>query len=398
MALKLVGGEASVAWRMTRTARHATQAHARHLARLSLPLSGRLHASNSSRRALTTDASTSASPGSSTLDTLSSQVDLSTSLFAPVLPYIEQLPTWIGLTPGAPHAYAVSLVVATIALRTAVTLPVTLWQRARTRRMAEVVGPQWEELKRDLPVDVGRRCRVQRKSHAEYKSELEKEMRSQLKALLKRNRCTPWPTIAIPLAVNVPLFVCVSLAIRTALLTPGSLIAIETIPWWSAPPDLMAKFEASAKILQARGIEGEALQKLTMMQGPTLSEVDKTMATPIGLGLLTLINVELGQWLRKPLLEGPGTSEQPREEVDQLERRRRKAREQRRGVNALRSVVIGNTLRAASIAFIVVASQAPAGLAIYWLSSASYTLIQNAVFAYSDKARAKALAQVQKRR
>ncbi|PWN37599.1 uncharacterized protein FA14DRAFT_113019, partial [Meira miltonrushii] len=301
------------------------------------------------------------------------------------VPYIEQLPTYIGLSADAPHAYVISIVVATIAMRTAITLPVTIWQRARTRRMTEIVGPKWEQMKRDLPIDVARRCRVQKKTHAEYKVELQKTLKTELRLLMKKNKCAPLATLLLPLAASIPLFLYASFAIRAALITQGSAIGAEIVPWWSPPADLMAKFEEGAKILQARGLEGEALQKLTTMQGPTLADRDKTMFGPIGLGMLTLINVELGQWLRKPLIEAPTAQVPKDEDEDERSMKKREARERKASLASLRSAVMGNVLRAASIAFVVVASQAPAGLSIYWLSSAAYTLVQNSIFAVIDR-------------
>ena len=322
--------------------------------------------------------------------------DMSDSFFASIVPYIEQMPTYIGLSVDSPHAYVISLIVATIAMRTTITLPVTIWQRARTRRMTEIVGPKWEQMKRDLPIDVARRCRVQKKTHAQYKVELQKTLKSELRELMKKNKCTPLATLLLPLAANIPLFIYVSFAIRAALISQGSSFGAEIVPWWSPPPDLMAKFEEGAKVLQARGLEGEALQKLTQIQGPTLLDRDKTMFGPIGLGMLTLINVELGQWLREPLLEGPNANVVKIEDRDERSIKKAEERERKASLASMRAAVLGNTLRAASIAFVVVASQAPAGLSIYWLSSAFYTLVQNSIFAVIDRNRAKLQKQFKK--
>jgi inner membrane protein COX18 len=251
--------------------------------------------------------------------------------------------------------------------------------------MVDIVGPRWTEIKRQVPLELARKCRIQGKSHAEYKTMVNEELQRQIKHLIKQNRCAPFATIAVPLAVNIPLFVFISLVLRSALVCSGSPIGAETVPWWSPPSDLMAKFESSAKILQARGIEGEALRKLTIMEGPTLAEVDKTMFSPIGLGMLTLINVELGQWLRKPLFDA-GDVKAPMEEK-QMSVQQKETKNKRESLANFRSTVIGNTSRTASIAFVVIASQAPTGLALYWLTSAVYTLAQNSAFAFLDSRR-----------
>lgn len=216
------------------------------------------------------------------------------------------------------------------------------------------------------------------------------QLRRELRTLTRTHRCVPWPTFVVPLLANVPLFLTVSLAIRAALLPSTSLIGSEVLPWWSPPADLAARFEASAQTLAQRGFEGDTLAKLTQIQGPTLAEVDKTMLAPISLGVLTMMNVELGQWLRRGML----TEAQADDKAKQASAAQKthdnsgaRAPVATRDIAALRATVLGNTLRAASIIFVVISSQAPAALVIYWLSSASYTLAQNAILATFERRR-----------
>lgn len=418
--------------------------------------------------------SANASSSATTLDTLAASSDAVgaadstvTSMLAPLKPYIEALPAILHLPEGTPHAYALAIAITTVLLRSAVTLPITLWQRRRTRRMVQLVAPQWAQLKQTLPISVAKRCRKEGKSYEAYEKELQKEVRQEgllyaaaaettttlyrfsltlcsnptiprhaqlkthLKALTRQHKCSAAPTLLAPLAVHLPLFITVSLALRTALLAPGSLLAAETIPWWSPPPELQARFEASAKVLLGRGIEGDALAQLTSIRGPTLNETDKTMAGPIGLGLLSMINVELGQWLRRGMMseESADKAQKDKEQAAEEVRRQKQAQANRsraalaseiRARNSpagsssgsgmppadavpptvppaadkidlapIRTAVLSNTLRAAAIAFVVVSSQAPTALVVYWLSSAGYTLVQNSAFAYADWRREK---------
>lgn len=212
--------------------------------------------------------------------------------------------------------------------------------------------------------------------------------------------------------VHLPLFISVSLLIRTSLLAAGSPLSTEIIPWWSPPAELTSRFETSAKILADRGLEGEILSKLTMLHGPTLTETDKTMFGPILMGILTMANVELGQWLRR------GMKSEIQEEKSQLEKHQAQVGGQSKesskkievNIDPIRTNVLGNILRAAAIGFVAVSSQAPTvsrrdtgldhfyatepypfplqGLVVYWLTSASYTLIQNSTFALFDRHRA----------
>lgn len=91
------------------------------------------------------------------------------------MPYLEQLPELLHLPPSA-HSYAISIAIVTVLLRSCITLPAALWQRARTRRMVELVVPEWEKLKEELPRLVAKRCRKERKSYEEYEKTLKKEV------------------------------------------------------------------------------------------------------------------------------------------------------------------------------------------------------------------------------
>ncbi|UZJ51934.1 hypothetical protein CBS101457_001254 [Exobasidium rhododendri] len=344
---------------------------------------------------LSTSSDTSASTSTSTLETLAEKgSESSSAIMEPLVPFIEHLPELLHLPPSA-HNYAISIVLLTVLLRSVITLPVTLWQRRRTQRMIELVVPKWDLLKKSLPESVAKRSRRQGKSYEAYEKELGKELKTQLRALTTKYKCNPTATFAVPLLVHFPLFISVSLLIRTSLLAAGSPLSSEIIPWWSPPAELTSKFETSAKMLLDRGLEGESLKKLTMMHGPTLSETDKTMLGPIGMGVLTTANVELGQWLRRGMTT---EKEEERRHIEKHEVQAEKGKplSKRIEVNIapIKANVLGNILRAAAIGFVAVSSQAPAGLVVYWLTSASYTLVQNSTFALMDRQRAIKLKQL----
>ena len=129
------------------------------------------------------------------------------------------------------------------------------------------------------------------------------QLKAHLKTLLAQHRCAPIPTIVMPLAIQVPLFIIASQTIRLSIGLPDSSapssFGSEVQPWWSAPPGLEAQFAEGAKVLAARGLEGEALEALTRPMGPDLREVDRSMMGPIALGMSTLSSVELTQWMRR---------------------------------------------------------------------------------------------------
>lgn len=104
-------------------------------------------------------------------------------MLEPYVQYIDQLPQLLHLPPSA-HSYAISVAILTVVVRSCITLPISLWQRARMKRMEEFVAPRWEQIKKDLPVIVAKRSRREKKSYEEYEKELKKEVRDEFNALL----------------------------------------------------------------------------------------------------------------------------------------------------------------------------------------------------------------------
>lgn len=99
--------------------------------------------------------------------------------FEPVVPYVHSLPDIFHLQ--GPHKYVISIVLATIALRTVITLPVHVLQRIRTRRYAEIVKPEFDRLrgKDGVPKALLPIARRAGKTHEEYKKMVEQEVRSE---------------------------------------------------------------------------------------------------------------------------------------------------------------------------------------------------------------------------
>ena len=171
------------------------------------------------------------------------------------------------------------------------------------------------------------------------------QLKNKLASLLKQHRCSPLPTFIAPLAVHLPVFFLMSAIIRQATISPGSPFLTELLPWWSPSPELAEQIKATTAILTDRGVDPEAIARLQGTQGgPTLADRDKTMIGPVGLGMLTLTNVELTSWSRRTLTS---VESQPEREKDAPEEEPRRNR------------IITNALRVLAIGFIPIASQAP---------------------------------------
>ncbi|KAE8255784.1 hypothetical protein A4X13_0g2909 [Tilletia indica] len=372
-------------------------------------------------------------------DTFNSLVPVLQSIPPTIAPYLP--------SPLSSYPISCSLILITLTLRSTITLPVALWQRARTRRMARDVYPIWEQMKKELPLQVRDKCRRAGKSYDEFRVELEVEMKKSLRTLLRKHRCTPLPTMLIPLAVQIPLFITISYLIREACLSLE--FSQELLPWstWSLTGPTLAEqqqleaFAQSASILRDRGMNEEMLAQMMGPKGggasggglgTTLTQKDSSMQGPIALGLITLLNAELTAHRANkeraqlgnnvdPPQPPPSTGPTPRpstplpgsRSVAPTTKAIRDYRsstgtppphrhastkssssaaegdpEQKDAVEertSFRAAVFTNTLRAAAVAFVPISSQVPGGLLVYWLTSATYTLAQNAILDWRER-------------
>lgn len=92
----------------------------------------------------------------------------------PWVPTIHNLADTLHL--NGPYAHALSIFVLAFAVRTIVTLPVTLWQRSKTRKLTEQVLPEWEIMKEQIPLAVRARCRRAGMSYEAFEKEAQKEV------------------------------------------------------------------------------------------------------------------------------------------------------------------------------------------------------------------------------
>ncbi|EPQ27485.1 uncharacterized protein PFL1_05023 [Pseudozyma flocculosa PF-1] len=330
-------------------------------------------------------------------DALASTSQFGFSFLEPWAPTLHSLADTLHIT--GPYAHAISIFALAFAVRTVFTLPMTLWQRRRTQRMTELVVPEWTAYKASAPTVVRARCRRAGKSYEEFQKELQADLKAKIRDLLRQHRCSPVPSFLAPLAVHLPVFLMLSALIRQSAMLPGSPFAAEVLPWWSPSPEMAAQFKASASILADRGMEPELIAKLQGTQGgPTLADRDNTMIGPVSLGMLTMTNVELTSWSRRAMAKltalGDSTKAEAKPPGPASDAAAR-GQPTSSGVSSSssedeeprRTRILTNAFRVLAIASIPIASQAPGALIIYWLSSGTYTLVQNSIFALVDRRR-----------
>ncbi len=152
----------------------------------------------------------------------------------PWVPTIHNLADTLHLS--GPHAHALSIFVLAFAVRTAVTLPVTLWQRSKTRKLTEKVLPEWEIMKERIPQVVRARCRRAGMSYEQFNVEAQKELKAELAKLLRKHNASPLPAFIGPATVSIPVFLLMTALLRQSALDPSTPFASEVLPWWSPRP------------------------------------------------------------------------------------------------------------------------------------------------------------------
>lgn len=98
---------------------------------------------------------------------------LNPTLFEPASNILLAVPPSLGLS------YAAFIPIATIVIRLCTTLPITLWQRQRTRRLVEVVMPLVRDGQRKLSFECRDECRRKGMSFEEYQDVFKKRVSTQ---------------------------------------------------------------------------------------------------------------------------------------------------------------------------------------------------------------------------
>ncbi|CAE7130381.1 unnamed protein product [Rhizoctonia solani] len=254
--------------------------------------------------------------------------------------------------PASIPPYSCAVIGITLALRMGVTLPMALWSRARAFRREHIVGPALRAWREKTKVEVGKAFARDRKPYEEYKEEMGRLQVAKVIELNKIHRCSPIPTMILPFAVHAPLFIMATASFRQAALM-------------SYPP--------------MNPLASESFLTL-----PSLAQVDPTGVLPIAVGLIMFSNIELGR-LSRPFKAKPTPSDAVLSTPDKSSKA---SGEIALAEQPKMSTIISafeNGLRGVSILFIWIAMQAPGAVVLYWLTSASYTLLERLFFINLNK-------------
>ncbi|GEM10050.1 hypothetical protein Rt10032_c10g4067 [Rhodotorula toruloides] len=330
------------------------------------------------------------------------------TFFEPLSNALLSVPSSLSLS------YLAFIPIATIIYRAVLTLPFNIWQRRQIARFTNDVLPLVKKEQARIALETRADCRRAGKSYEEYLQEFQKRAKKEAYAIARRHNCSPRLTVLVPPLVNLPILITATLVLRDACERAQSLLAVTP----ASLPSLLQV--ASSSTLTTTALTNlHDLASTSFLWVPSLVLPDVTMYLPLGVGLLMLLNIEVSSQIRRQAQEAREAIENPLDvvaaagkPVSAAERRRMVARGAREGkpltVRGLSTVpsrpaplpsppraverkkpdtnkIISNALRLASLAFIPIAGMAPAAVCIYWMTSNAFTLVQNAVFRWSDR-------------
>ncbi|GLB33903.1 putative 60Kd inner membrane protein [Lyophyllum shimeji] len=253
--------------------------------------------------------------------------------------------------------YSTTIILTTILARFAL-LPVSIWGKQRAWRMEEQAIPELERMK---PI-VSKQVLEEMKSkgiHGDktYLQEVHKkrsiEVLSNLrKNLFKKYKCRPLPTILVPPLTQLPVFILGTIMLGRLSLDPTPF-------------------------------DSESFLTLS-----TLAHPDPTMTLPIILGVATMANVESSNWVMNAA---------ERERERQIEEQNAKILAAGGKPQIRPRALIKSGLRVLSIGRIIIAAVAPGSVTLFWLTSATFGLIQTWIIDWLDirRRRRNAAARIQ---
>lgn len=230
--------------------------------------------------------------------------------------YLEPLSNvLLSLPPSLGLSYAAFIPIATILLRTTTTLPITLWQRRRTRRLVDEVMPLVRDAQARLSLTTRDECRRAGKSFEEYQAIFKKRVSdtallrrycrsnpcfrwltrplvraSQAKSLAQslawKHSATPILTLIVPPLLHVPIFILTTLTLRDGCTRALTFLG-STLP--ATTPSLQHLLDLSATPL---------------WWCPSMILPDPTAILPLMVGLAAMMNVELSARYRRVAATG----------------------------------------------------------------------------------------------
>ncbi|KAI8900489.1 60Kd inner membrane protein-domain-containing protein [Globomyces pollinis-pini] len=220
--------------------------------------------------------------------------------------------------------WSFTIVATTVIIRALVTLPLSLHQRQMSKRSLQI-QPLLSAWKNTIDKTVSTQSissKNQKMTLTDQQVKIRTMYRDHARILYSKFNCNPMKQIVLPL-IQIPIFIYMTMEVR-------NLAGFDFL-WFTADP-------------AAAGMLTEGILWFT-----DLTVCDPTLIGPIILGTLQLVNTELNNLLR---ISTPSTI----------------------------SRVLTIVFRALSVLMIYVATQVPAAVLLYWITSAAFSIFQNGLF------------------
>ncbi|KAK4047620.1 hypothetical protein OIV83_005278 [Microbotryomycetes sp. JL201] len=351
--------------------------------------------------------------------------EMTTPLSLPPPTFFEPASTvLLSLPPSLHLSYALFIPLWTLLLRSSTTLPLTLWQRARTRKFADKVLPLIRQAQHRISLQTRDECRRAAKSYEEYQKEFQKRAKAEAKRIARQHNASPMVTLLVPPLLHLPIFISMTLIIRDACQRASTTLSLTP----SSFTQLLANVETESTLTSTALAHLQEFATTPLYWCPSLILPDSTMMLPLAVGLAALANVEVSAKTRKAnaaaalasrpaqgsdgvQASGPLTAAQKRRVVAKMARAgdvvmpgttkpvsrgyASSAPVQGPSVAVMEETedeprttrIITNALRFSAVLFIPFAAFAPSAVCVYWLTSNMFTLVQNTVFAWYDRKR-----------
>ncbi|WVQ62307.1 uncharacterized protein L199_000446 [Kwoniella botswanensis] len=352
-------------------------------------------------------------------------------------PIIDPLSNFL-LEMNHPFGYGVSIICITLLVRTMFTLPVSLWQRKRALKTKQIVEPELKIINERLAKSIARDYRKAGKGYKEYLLEVRRQVAKAQSALHKKHSTHPFITTWAPLLMHIPIFVTLSLTIRRTLEVTNSPFSNESFLWLDQLGEVdpygvlpivgsclafgnaeLIGTRRSQQSVKTDQVDNDSIRNqvnkediLPTPQPRSQPHQDGPKPPPSGLfshkqnptahshshrsiptsnrsrGLSTSSSAGLAQKPPKgisPLVDVPqGDVPAPFSPARQQEIRRN---------------FLAGVLRFSAVGFGLIASQMPAGVTLYWVTSIAFSLVQNLVLSWwpqykAQREKAKLLAEM----
>ncbi|KNE63705.1 hypothetical protein AMAG_08800 [Allomyces macrogynus ATCC 38327] len=281
-----------------------------------------------------------------------------------------------GLALDAAHrtlggGWGAAIVATTVLLRSTLTLPLAVYQHQTALKMVQL-RPLLRAWERAIAHQVRAESRQANLSYDQFVAQYKRQYARKIGELYHDHGVRPLFTALAPLA-QAPLWITMSLTLRRMAAVPGT-----------EPVSVLVRDYGPAPLVDADA--GPLLDLIV----PHLAATDATWISACAFGAMQLANVELAALsMLSPPPSPPASKTAPTVEPsatvagpasDASDAPATPATPAAPAVGWTRHAVIKHMMRATAVLMVPIAHAMPAGVVLYWFTSAAFSVVQNVVF------------------